>query len=53
MYSYAGDYKEAAKYLEKTIGVIEAYYGIKCPSDGEMVNARLVAEVKENYLANL
>ena len=52
MYSYSGDYQNAVKYLEKALGVIEVYYGLRCKSDGVMVNARLVMEVTENLMAN-
>jgi len=50
--SQLGDFALAAETLHKAVLLISAFYGVKSKKDGEMINAKLVHEVNENYLAN-
>ena len=39
--------------MHKAVLLISAFYGVKSKKDGELINAKLVHEVNENYLANV
>ena len=51
--SQLDEYQLSTETLKKASMIFGSYYGLKSPTDGKMINERLVHECNENYLANL
>jgi hypothetical protein len=49
--SMVNDYARSCEYLHNAFSILNCFYSI-CDDRGEMVNGKLVQEVRENFLAN-